>query len=1259
MVLCMMMWSLSANAIPAKPGLTRQLTLTDGTTITAQLVGDEFGHYWKGSDGKAYQLDDATGLCIHIDHVSLASRAQSRRAQANARRQGRLSPRRVSSSSDYTGKKKGLIILVNFSDVTFNNSKTSFESIANTADYSSGKFVGSVYDYFYDQSNGDFQLTFDVVGPVTVSQSQSYYGGDDEDGEDYYPATMVREAVQLADSQVNYADYDWNNDGAVDQVYVIYAGKGEADGGGTNTIWPHEWTLSAASKYGDGDGAITLDGKTINTYACGPELDGGTGNIAGIGTLCHEFSHCLGFPDFYDTSLGNGQGMGFWDLMDNGSYNGGSYRPAGYTSYERWVAGWLTPTELKYTTSVTGMQSLQNGGECYIIYNTGDADEYFLLENRQLDNWDTSLPGAGLLILHVDYDESLWDDNEVNIDADHQRMTWIAADNDYQYTTDSNGSRYYTFSEMAYDTYPQGDINSFGSTTTPAARFYNETSDGSYLMSYSVLNITQNSDGTISFDFEGETPAATLTFSQTACTATVSTTDFTEPTLTIDPAGLTVTYASSNQNVATVDASTGQVTIAGTGQTIISASFAGNDSYQAATASYTLTVTDPNFVATGRYELITSTDELEAGKNYLLVYTAGSVAYDGFSDNWGQPGSVTISSNVIDLNDENNNATPLILETSTNGNWLIHDNDNKIYLALMNAGKTLNSQSSATGTGTEWTISFNSGKAYINSVSYSDYYLQYNKSSKGFRCYTGTQQYPALYKEVFRDMSISLADDDSQMDEGSSNADIIAENMGYAVNATLLGRTLYKDGNWNTLCLPFDIDDISTTPLANAKIKALESSAFESGTLTLNFSEDDLTSIDAGTPYIAKWEIVKISNADEWKAFAQRVNAGETTLDAMLTADITDAVTQTVGTSTNHYAGTFYGQGHTLKLAIVGTGRTGAFSYISGATIRDLVITGAVSISHPSGKFGGSIVGSAYGDNVLDHCISYATVTTQASTSGNFNGDGSCGGMVGSNETGTMTLQNCAFYGTLNYGETYANGGFIGWTEGQTGGQSNFINCVFSPAVSTTSLNQSDCQTYSRYRPSYESSVSFTNTYYTEAFGGVQGTLTSYTGSSLASLHNGAPTATTDFPTIESPVFSNVTLSSETPTVFASTDGTTNWVDFVGTYSAITLQKDNNQVLYLGAGNTLYYPAEDVPLNACRAYFQLKGELKAGNPSSASSIKAFELNFGQGMVTGIFELRTHAPLTADCWYTLDGRRLNRKPAIRGLYICNGQKVMIK
>ena len=489
----LLLLAVAAWAVPAKPGLTRLLTLSNGTTVTATLVGDEYGHCWKGADGKNYQAVAGTKIYQEVNGPEIIAKAKQRRIQANGRRAQRLASRRsIGEINPISGEKKGLIILVNFQDVKFQpeNNKELYNRIANEENFSDGDFKGSMYDYFYAQSEGQFSLTFDVVGPVTVSKPQAYYGENDTQGEDKHDGEMVIEAIQLADEYVNYSDYDWDYNGEVDQVYLVYAGKGEADGGGDYTIWPHEWTLYSAKCFGDGSGPQTLDGVKIDTYACGGELVGSKEEptINGIGTMCHEFAHCLGYPDFYDTDYSGGPGMGDWDLMNSGSYNGGGYLPAGFTSYERWIAGWKTPIELTSAQNISNMEPLQTkGSNTYIIYNKGNNNEYYLLENRQKIGWDAALPGEGLLILHVDYDHEIWAQNHPNDDPDHQRLTWVPANNDYR--------------NQAGGPYPYGDNHEFGRNTIPAATFYNQNSDGSYFLDSNIENITQNDDHTVSFEF--------------------------------------------------------------------------------------------------------------------------------------------------------------------------------------------------------------------------------------------------------------------------------------------------------------------------------------------------------------------------------------------------------------------------------------------------------------------------------------------------------------------------------------------------------------------------------------------------------------------------------------------------------------------------------------------------------------------------------------------------------------------------------------
>ena len=493
------MLTLTASAVPARR-TQRTLTLSDGTQVTATLSGDENYHYWKTADGRAFVMNEEN-IPQEISLQQAQSKLQAKVQARNAHRIAKRTKHKAAwgaESNPISGERKGLVILVNYKDKKMQHTQAEYNDYFNKAGYSDNNCTGSVRDYFLSQSYGKFSLDFDVMGPVTLSKNLSYYGDNDSDGNDKHAAEMVAEAVKLAVSGIDLKKYDWDGDGYVDQVYVVYAGYGEHADAPANTIWPHEYELSEAAKYNDGPGALTINGVTIDTYACSSELRGSSGNkMDGIGTACHEFSHCLAIPDMYDTSAdGENFGMNVWDLMDYGSYNGEDgfgETPAPFTSYERMYCGWLTPVELTQPCNVNDMPAITKEPVAYLIRNANPKfpGEYYLLENHQQESWDAYAPAHGMLILHVDFNSDVWKQNTVNNVASHQRMTIIPADGKL--------SHYNTTG----DTWPgTSKKTALTDSSNPAAKLYNLNSNGRKFMGRPIENIAEK-NGLISFTFDG------------------------------------------------------------------------------------------------------------------------------------------------------------------------------------------------------------------------------------------------------------------------------------------------------------------------------------------------------------------------------------------------------------------------------------------------------------------------------------------------------------------------------------------------------------------------------------------------------------------------------------------------------------------------------------------------------------------------------------------------------------------------------------
>lgn len=487
--------AIAIQALPVKPGICRNITLADGTVVKAELVGDEHLTYWRTADGACYRQTPSAGVFSKVELSALQSEYDAVVAQKAAREKAILESARTSmpvkkvEGSKFQGKKKCLVILANFADTKFKPEHTLdlYKQIINGENYSDETlgFKGSVRDYFKAQSGGQFEIDFDVVGPVDLPKGYAGYGKNDASGRDQaalvYP--MVEDAVNLAKDQVtDWKQYDWDGDGLVEEVFVLYAGHGQATyPQDPDLVWPHKSAI---------DPMTVADGVKVSVYACSCEL-GATEAIDGIGAFCHEFSHCMGLKDHYDIN-GRGYGTGFWDIMCFGCYNGNTFLPAEYNSYEKMFCGWKEPIVLNAEPQkIEGMKALAAGGDTYIFYNDGNENEYYMLENRQKTGWDAALPGEGLIVLHVDYSKGAWEDNQVNYNAARQRMTVIPADN-------TLGS---TDEDKAGDAWPYQGNNSLTNYSRPACTVYNANTDGTGYMNKYLLNITQNADGTISFEY--------------------------------------------------------------------------------------------------------------------------------------------------------------------------------------------------------------------------------------------------------------------------------------------------------------------------------------------------------------------------------------------------------------------------------------------------------------------------------------------------------------------------------------------------------------------------------------------------------------------------------------------------------------------------------------------------------------------------------------------------------------------------------------
>lgn len=527
-------------AVPALPGkmVAKQ---ADGTMITIQKLGDEHYHMTVTEDGYPLKYNFATnnyeyaelteqGL-VSSNIVAMPVAQRDARAKAYlqkldkevmmqiaekqfsaakvnalqsvaAKKSNANGPKRVKISDvPTTGKQKVLNILVEFSNCKFSMSdpKAYYDRFFHEKGFNENGSYGSVHDYYYEGSGHNYDPDIDCYGPIQVSGTYQSYAGN-EGTENAYK--MIQEACKLLHQQgVDLSPYDTDGDGVVDNVYVIYAGYGQADSNKPNTIWPHSWNLSNIGA------DIQLGNVKIDRYATSQEINGQSNKPVGIGTFVHEFGHVLGLADHYNTmNAAASNTPGAWDVMCAGSYNGDQNCPATFTAFERYSLDWLKLTELNATTDTfVTVTPLEDKNAAYRVSIPNKNYEYFIIENRQQKGWDKYIPGHGILVWHLDEDQAVWTANTVNNDPSHPRVDIVEADRRSTVNGDSGDSFPGTSEVTSFNFNGWYDRNVFGFAYVDET----EGGDARFLLSGSSYKL-DNPQISIS-DIRGRSAKATWT----------------------------------------------------------------------------------------------------------------------------------------------------------------------------------------------------------------------------------------------------------------------------------------------------------------------------------------------------------------------------------------------------------------------------------------------------------------------------------------------------------------------------------------------------------------------------------------------------------------------------------------------------------------------------------------------------------------------------------------------------------------------------
>ena len=514
--------SLTASAVPVKPGMWYTLTLADGTTVRAEARGSEYGSWWQDADGQCYVLQDPSASSelarryVKIDRTTLSENIKKNRAARRSQ-----SRRAIYASTDsglgYPGWNSGgampsngewdiPVLMVEFSDAKFKPQHTQalIQDYLTKEGFSyqyNSNSCGSIRDYFVDQSQGKFKPNFKLLGKVTINKPYAYYGKNGAEKDlncGQLPGDAMRAAkdqLQVDFSQFSKPAPDKWHEAGIPLICMLYAGEAESNKTeNPDLIWPHQWDYKGKGTDIEGIG-VHLGSYFVGNELVmvqqedGPDLE----RLAGIGVFCHELGHALGLPDWYCTDdeeekrHPDDDAFGDWSTMDHGCYEGDAWAPVGYTAYERSYMGWLSlgKCDEKANYTLTALN-----GECHAIYipKSDDIDEteYFIVETRSPSKWFPENQGTGLLVTRYAYNEEDWMADGPNNDKTNKRGLVITADK-----------------QIINNSANPSNLFGNGVNTISGLKYHSGAE-----ATFTITNIKKKSDGSVSFDFDPGIPTA-------------------------------------------------------------------------------------------------------------------------------------------------------------------------------------------------------------------------------------------------------------------------------------------------------------------------------------------------------------------------------------------------------------------------------------------------------------------------------------------------------------------------------------------------------------------------------------------------------------------------------------------------------------------------------------------------------------------------------------------------------------------------------